>query len=85
MNDTSTISPELTAGSASPSANSAGQLLRQYRESTGLHIVALSSALKVARSKLEALEGDRLKVRLGELDRQDVCLGGFLGRARVQA
>jgi cytoskeleton protein RodZ len=61
MNDTSTISPELTAGSASPSANSAGQLLRQYRESTGLHIVALSSALKVARSKLEALEGDRLQ------------------------
>lgn len=60
MNDTSSISPEPPPGAASPRATGAGQLLRQYRESTGLHIVALSSALKVARAKLEALEADRL-------------------------
>ncbi len=60
MNDTSSISPEASTGSASHHVTGAGQLLRQYRESTGLHIVALSSALKVARAKLEALEADRL-------------------------
>lgn len=60
MNDTSSISPEATSGSASHPVTGAGQLLRQYRESTGLHIVALASALKVARAKLEALEADRL-------------------------
>jgi cytoskeleton protein RodZ len=60
MNDSSPISPEASSGSVAQPAMGAGQLLRQYRESTGLHIVALSSALKVARAKLEALEADRL-------------------------
>ncbi len=60
MNDTTSTTPEATTGSASLRPTGGGQLLRQYRESTGLHIVALSSALKVARAKLEALEADRL-------------------------
>lgn len=60
MNDTSPTPSEATPGSSSTPSASAGQLLRRYRESTGLHIVALSSALKVARAKLEALEADRL-------------------------
>ena len=63
MNDTPSTSPTVTAATPSTPSNltaGAGQLLRQYRESAGLHIVALSSALKVARPKLEALEADRL-------------------------
>ena len=39
---------------------SAGSLLRQAREAAGLHIGALSVALKVPVKKLEALEADRL-------------------------
>jgi cytoskeleton protein RodZ len=39
---------------------SAGQMLRQARESQGLHIAALAVALKVHQRKLEALEADRL-------------------------
>jgi cytoskeleton protein RodZ len=39
---------------------SAGALLRQARESAGLHIAALAVALKVPVRKLEALEADRL-------------------------
>lgn len=39
---------------------SAGTLLRQAREAAGLHIGALSVALKVPVKKLEALEADRL-------------------------
>ena len=38
---------------------SAGMILRQARESTGLHIAALAVALKVPVKKLEALEMDR--------------------------
>jgi cytoskeleton protein RodZ len=38
---------------------SAGALLRQAREAAGVHIGALSVALKVPVRKLEALEGDR--------------------------
>lgn len=38
---------------------SAGMILRQTRESTGLHIAALADALKVPVKKLEALEMDR--------------------------
>ncbi len=41
------------------SAPSAGTMLRQAREATGLHIAALSVALKVSVRKLEALEADR--------------------------
>lgn len=57
MNDTQS---NTSAVSDAPAIMGAGQLLRQYRETAGLHIVALSSALKVARAKLEALEADRL-------------------------
>lgn len=38
---------------------SAGGLLKQARQSRGLHIAALSVQLKVPQSKLEALEADR--------------------------
>lgn len=37
----------------------AGAMLRQAREATGLHIAALAVSLKVSVRKLEALEGDR--------------------------
>lgn len=37
---------------------SAGELLRQAREASGMHIAALAVALKVPVSKLEALESD---------------------------
>ncbi len=40
-------------------AMSAGALIRQARESAGLHIAALAVALKVPVKKLEALEQDR--------------------------
>ena len=43
-----------------PSGASAGGLLREAREAAGLHIGALSVALKVPVKKLEALEADRL-------------------------
>lgn len=42
------------------SAVRAGQLLRQARESIGLHVAALAVSLKVPVSKLEALEAGRL-------------------------
>lgn len=42
------------------SGASAGGLLREAREAAGLHIGALSVALKVPVKKLEALEADRL-------------------------
>lgn len=42
------------------SGASAGSLLREAREAAGLHIGALSVALKVPVKKLEALEADRL-------------------------
>ena len=43
-----------------PPVQTAGALLRQARESTGLHIAALAVAMKVPVKKLEALEADRL-------------------------
>lgn len=43
-----------------PPAVSAGALLRQARESAGLHVAALAVSLKVPVKKLEALENDRL-------------------------
>lgn len=42
------------------SAESAGALLRQARESVGLHIAALAVMIRVPVKKLEALEADRL-------------------------
>ena len=38
----------------------AGALLREARQAQGLHIAALSAAIKVAQRKLESLEADRL-------------------------
>ena len=46
---------------APPAANSAGALLRQYREAKGLHISILAAALKVPTAKLEALEANRFE------------------------
>lgn len=45
---------------AAPTGATAGSLLRQARQAQGLHIAALSAAIKVSQRKLEALEGDRL-------------------------
>jgi cytoskeleton protein RodZ len=41
-------------------AQTAGSLLREARESVGLHIAALAVSMKVPVKKLEALESDRL-------------------------
>ena len=49
------------SASAPPPANSAGALLRQYREAKGLHNSILAAALKVPSSKLVALEANRLE------------------------
>lgn len=55
---------EPASGAARPAeagiGASAGLLLRQARESAGLHIAALAVSLKVPVKKLEALEADRL-------------------------
>lgn len=45
--------------SATPPARSAGALLREARQSRGMHIAALAAAIKVSQRKLEALEADR--------------------------
>jgi len=45
---------------STPPVISAGTLLRQARESAGLHVAALAVSLKVPVKKLEALENDRL-------------------------
>ncbi len=42
-----------------PEAKSAGALLRHYREAQGVQLDLLANALRVAPSKLEALEEDR--------------------------
>jgi cytoskeleton protein RodZ len=51
----------LPSASAPPAANSAGALLRQYREAKGLHISILAASLKVPSAKLEALEANRFE------------------------
>jgi cytoskeleton protein RodZ len=48
------------ASTPTPDAESAGALLRQYREAQGVQLDQLANALRVAPSKLEALESDRL-------------------------
>lgn len=53
--DIQTNAPE----EASAPLPTAGQLLKQAREASGLHIAALAVALKVPTRKLEALEADR--------------------------
>lgn len=54
------LAGETSADAESPHKPSAGELLRQARESGGLHIAALAVAMKVPVKKLEALEADRL-------------------------
>ena len=51
--------PGVVATKATDVGLSAGSLLRQARESIGLHIAALAVSLKVPVKKLEALEADR--------------------------
>lgn len=50
---------EAPANAVLPEGFSAGRLLREARQSQGLHIAALASAIKVTPRKLEALEADR--------------------------
>lgn len=65
------------SASAPPPANSAGALLRQYREAKGLHISILAAALKVPSSKLVALEANRLE------ELPDLVFARALARARA--
>jgi cytoskeleton protein RodZ len=56
MSDEAVVVP-----SPAPGDLTAGMLLRQAREATGLHIAALAVSMKVPVKKLEALEADRLE------------------------
>lgn len=61
MNEAVDQLPDQAASAvAPPHQPSAGALIRQARESVGLHIAALAVALKVPVKRLEALEADRL-------------------------
>lgn len=60
MSDESVLAPSPAAEQGVASV-SAGMLLRQAREATGLHVAALAVAMKVPVKKLEALEADRLQ------------------------
>lgn len=51
----------VVVSSAAPADLTAGMLLRQARQATGLHIAALAVSMKVPVKKLEALEADRLE------------------------
>jgi cytoskeleton protein RodZ len=51
----------VTADAAAAAPLTAGAMLRQAREASGLHIAALAVSLKVPVKKLEALEGDRFE------------------------
>ena len=53
------VSAEEAPPVETPPAPSAGALLRQAREASGLHIAALAVSLKVPVKRLEALEADR--------------------------
>lgn len=57
------MSDESVVSAAAPAAAevTAGTLLRQAREASGLHVAALAVAMKVPVKKLEALEADRLQ------------------------
>ena len=60
MSDAHTARAAAMAEAVEPSLSpSAGTLLRQAREASGLHIGALSVSLKVPVKKLEALEADQ--------------------------
>ena len=54
------LSEDVTVPPSDGGGPTAGMLLRQAREATGLHIAALAVAMKVPVKKLEALEADRL-------------------------
>jgi len=56
MSDEAVVVP-----STGPGNLTAGMMLRQAREATGLHIAALAVSMKVPVKKLEALEADRLQ------------------------
>ena len=61
MSDESTPVPSATPSDPVPAvALTAGGLIRQAREASGLHIAALAVSLKVPVKKLELLEADRL-------------------------
>lgn len=47
------------SGATGPHAITAGELLRQARQTQGLHIAALAAAIKVVPRKLELLESDQ--------------------------
>ena len=53
------VEPGVAATKVTDIGLTAGGMLRQARESTGLHIAALAVSLKVPVKKLEALEADR--------------------------
>lgn len=55
-----TASVESSGEGAQPDAITAGLMLRQAREASGLHVAALAVSMKVPVKKLEALESDRL-------------------------
>jgi len=59
MSEVDINEPSPTEARVSPAPATAGSLLRAAREASGLHIAALSVAMKVPVKKLEALEADR--------------------------
>ena len=61
-NDAAAPPEALAVAAPSSAALTAGAVLRNARESAGLHIGALAVALKVPVKKLEALESDRLEL-----------------------
>lgn len=64
MNDVVTSSQTDTLVSTHALAMTAGALLRQARESAGLHVAALAVLMKIPVKKLEALEADRYDLLL---------------------
>jgi len=55
-----TPTPDVQADASPVAVQTAGQLLRRYRETQGVQIDILASSLKVPVSKLQSLENDRL-------------------------
>lgn len=59
--DTRTPAPDVSVERSAPAvAQTAGAVLRSYRQADGLKLEALASTLRVPLAKLEALEDDRL-------------------------
>ena len=61
MNESRATEAAETVPAPSSGRPSAGAMLRQMRESAGVDITLLASAMKVPLQKIEALEGDRLE------------------------